>query len=323
MGIYIVRFEKDEKTLWGVKKGSRIIPISNEETLQDFIQYQLDEARRKVEEENVESISMDDVKLLAPVTPKAIICQGVNYSHHREETGIDVKKPPFNLIFTKAISSITGPNDAIVRPEHVKLLDYEIELGLVLKKEIHSETEISEENLFDYILGIVIANDISARDVQFMETQWLKGKSYRTFCPVGPYLYILDQDEIDELFDLNLQLTVNGEIRQQASTSQLLYKPVETLNELAQMMDLSPGDLLLTGTPGGVAMQFSPEEMHMLSSLSTSYEKKKEILESVDSTPYLQEGDVIEAKIFSSKGIDLGRQRNVVVLEKKAYSQTR
>lgn len=317
MGTYIVRFEKDGETFWGVKQGGHLVEISKANTLQELMKHDFQNIREIIETSKAKRYLPEEVKWLAPVTPNAIICQGVNYSAHREETGVGAKKPPFNLIFSKAASSISGPYDPIIKPERVKLLDYEIELALVLKKEIGRETIVTEENLHEYVLGVCIANDVSARDVQFLEHQWLKGKSFRTFCPVGPYLYVFDQDEVQELYQLELELSVNGEIRQKANASQLLYKPAETLNELRQVMDLFPGDLILTGTPGGVAMQFSPEEMQILSSLSTSYEEKQRIINSHDSSLYLKEGDIVEASIYSASGIHLGTQRNIVVFEKK------
>lgn len=317
MGIYLVRFEKMGEMFWGVKEDDQIIPVSNVNMLQELMRHYLNDLREITEKQKDNSFSINEVKLVAPVTPNAIICQGVNYSSHREETGVDVQKPPFNLIFSKAASSISGPYDPIVKPERVKLLDYEIELAIVLKKEIHPCSRIEEDNLHEYILGVTIANDVSARDIQFLEHQWLKGKSFRTFCPVGPYVYVPEPDEIHEIFQLELELSVNGEIRQKANTSQLLYKPVETLNELAQVMDLSPGDLLLTGTPGGVAMQFSQDEMSLLSSLSTGYDEKKNIIDRHDSCKYLKEGDMVEATIYGAGGIHLGTQRNEVVLERR------
>src|SRR5690606_13992521 len=99
---------------------------------------------------------------------------------------MEAKRPPFNMIFGKANSSLTSAYDTVVSPEHVKLLDYEIELGLVIGKDITEETAVTDDNLHEYLAGLVVANDISARDVQLVQGQWLKGKSYRTFCPTGP-----------------------------------------------------------------------------------------------------------------------------------------
>ena len=316
MGIQIVRYRKSQKISWGVLAEENIIPISNEaENLSDFLVDGVQEAREKLVKEDSEKVLLEEVELLSPVTnPTNIVCQGVNYSMHRKETGMSSSRPPYNMIFGKAPSSISGPFDAIVKPEHVQLLDYEIELGLVIGKEINEQTVITDENISDYIAGLVITNDVSARDVQLTELQWLKGKSYRTFCPVGPYLYILDEDEVNEIYNLELLLTVNGEVRQSANTDQLLYKPVETLNELAQTMDLTVGDLVLTGTPGGVAMQLSTEELNCLTSLTASPEEKTKVIQrQFEIGQYLKVGDVIEASIASSDGkIQLGKQRNVV-----------
>src|SRR5699024_11175908 len=120
----------------------------------------------------------------SPVTkPSTITCQGANYSSHRQESGMTAERPEFNLIFGKAESSLCGYDADVIRPKGVKLLDYEIELGLVIKNEINQPVEVTEENLHQYVAGFVIMNDISARDVQLPEGQWLRGKSYRTFAP--------------------------------------------------------------------------------------------------------------------------------------------
>lgn len=316
MGIQIVRYRKNKVVSWGVIKEETIISLSNKsETLSDFLVDGITEAKELLVNQQAERLSLNEVDLLSPVTnPSNIICQGVNYSMHRKETGMSSSRAPYNMIFSKVPSSICGPSDAIIKPNHVQLLDYEIELGLVIGKEINEQTVITDDNISEYIAGLVIANDVSARDVQLTELQWLKGKSYRTFCPVGPYLVVLDQNEFDSIYDLELLLTVNGEVRQSANTNQLLYKPVETLNELAQTINLTPGDLVLTGTPGGVAMQLSPEEMNCMTSLSASFEEKQRVIQrQFEISNYLNVGDVIEATISSPKGnIQLGKQRNVV-----------
>ncbi len=218
------------------------------------------------------------------------------------------------MIFSKAPSSICGPNDAIIRPENVNLLDYEIELGLVIRKKITQQTIVTEDNFLDYVAGLVLTNDVSARDVQLTQLQWLKGKSYRTFCPVGPFFYLLEQEDVAKISNLELELKVNGEVRQAANTEQLLYKPVETLNELAQIMDLQVGDLVLTGTPGGVAMQLSAEEMNCMTSLVAKFGEKVDVIQRQHTLGnYLNDGDIIEATIVSADGsIDLGKQQNVV-----------
>jgi 2-keto-4-pentenoate hydratase/2-oxohepta-3-ene-1,7-dioic acid hydratase in catechol pathway len=159
-------------------------------------------------------------------------------------------------------------------------------------------------------------DDVSARDVQLPEGQWLKGKSYRTFGPTGPYFYLLDQDEVPLIHDLELNLWVNDELRQSANTNQLLFKPAETLTELSETMDLSKGDLIITGTTGGVALNLSKEVMNQISSLATPGQEKLDLLveSQLKIDKYLKDGDVIRCTIKSSNGkIDLGEQVNKVV----------
>ncbi|SDL98150.1 fumarylacetoacetate hydrolase family protein [Bacillus sp. OK048] len=314
MGFHVVRYEENQTYNWGVVKGDIVIPVSGTfESLAAFLKGGVDKAREIADSGIVTGISINNLHILSPITrPAQIVCQGLNYASHRTEAGSS-EKPTFNLFFTKAESSLCGPNDHVIRPEHVRLLDYEIELGLVIKKEINHSIEITEGNLLEYVAGLVITNDISARDVQIPQDQFYKGKSYRTFCPTGPYLYILDRDDIPEIFNLNLKLWVNGELRQSANTNQLIFKPEETLTELSGLMDLSPGDLVMTGTPGGVAIQLSGE---LIQKMSKSPEKKAEILidEQKDNPLYLKDGDRIRCEIKSPNGfIDLGVQENLVV----------
>jgi 2-keto-4-pentenoate hydratase/2-oxohepta-3-ene-1,7-dioic acid hydratase in catechol pathway len=314
MGFSIVRYEENQTSSWGVVKGDKVIPVSGTfESLAAFLKDGVDKAREIADSGIVSGISINNLHILSPITrPAQIVCQGLNYASHRTEAGSS-EKPTFNLFFTKAESSLCGPNDHVIRPEHVRLLDYEIELGLVIKKEITNFTEITEGNLLEYVAGLVITNDISARDVQIPQDQFYKGKSYRTFCPTGPYLYILDRDDIPEIFNLDLKLWINGELRQSANTNQLIFKPGETITELSGLMDLSPGDLVMTGTPGGVAIQLSGE---LIQKMSNAPEKKAEILidEQKDNPLYLKDGDRIRCEIKSSNGIiDLGVQENLVV----------
>ena len=316
MGIHIVHFMHEGNKKWGIVNENVIQPIERQF---DSLASLLDEGIEKIKSlpnNQQKDISLDKVELLSPVTyPARIVCQGANYGTHREESGLEAKKPPFNLIFTKADSSLSGPRDPIICPDHVKLLDYEIELGLIIGKEIVEPKEVTEENLHEYIAGLVITNDVSARDIQLGQTQWYKGKSYRTFCPVGPYVYLLDKEDIPAINDLDLKLWVNGELRQSTNTKDLIFKPAETLTELSGLMNLSPGDLLLTGTTGGVALRLSPEVTEQLfNPVLSGEEKMKLMLESqLQSNLYLKNNDVIRCEITSTdKKIDLGVLENKV-----------
>lgn len=317
MGIQVVRFKKGNKEHWGILSGNKIQVLKGAySSLANFLQEGKEEARTINEQGNGESISLKEVELLSPVTkPCRIVCQGANYTSHRTESGLSGERPPFNLLFSKADSSLCGANSVIMRPDHVRLLDYEIELGLIIGNNIQGPVEVTDENLYQFIAGVVIVDDVSARDVQLSQGQWLKGKSYRTFAPTGPILYLLDKEEIPLIHDLELNLWVNDELRQSASTNQLLYKPAETLTEISQIMDLSQGDLILTGTTGGVALNLSPEIMDQISNPAVPSHQKLDLLveSQLNSGKYLKDGDIIRCQIKSANGeIDLGEQINCV-----------
>ena len=202
-----------------------------------------------------------------------------------------------------------------MRPAHVRLLDYEIELALVFRKAISGPVTVTAENLHEYVFGVTIANDVSARDVQLPQTQFFKGKSYRGFCPLGPYLAVLEPGELRYLDQLTLTLTVNDAVRQRDSTANLVYKPAETITELSTFCDVAPGDVLLTGTPSGCALRAPPPLVRRLMQLVlpepalwatfTRLQAKR--------SQYLKPGDVVRARIASADGaIDLGEQRHRV-----------
>jgi 2-keto-4-pentenoate hydratase/2-oxohepta-3-ene-1,7-dioic acid hydratase in catechol pathway len=316
LGIQTARFRYQDRIQWGVVKGEKLYPLSSGgETLQHFLAHGTLEAKQiSASTEDRPFIPLDEVELLNPITrPAQIVCQGTNYGTHRTETGLESQRPPFNLIFTKADSSLQDPGKDVVIPDSVQLLDYEIELGLVIGKAITEPKNFADlDSLYPYVAGLVIANDVSARDVQLPQHQWYKGKSYRTFCPAGPYLYLLDPNEMHYIGDLELRLWVNGELRQQASTKDLLYKPAETLTELSQIIDLHPGDVVLTGTPGGVALQLTPEIGGKVQGISHPYPERLEMLvESQQKYGYLKEGDRMKLTIASADGvIDLGTLEN-------------
>ncbi|MBM4763133.1 fumarylacetoacetate hydrolase family protein [Bacillus sp. B15-48] len=325
MGLQIIRFEKDNVEQWGVVKGEDIFVLNEKYTsLAQFLEEGKEEARNVYQQENGEKVSLNEVTFLSPVTtPTKIVCQGANYSSHRAESGMDAKKPPFNLLFSKADSSLCGAYSEIIRPAHVQLLDYEIEVGLIIGTEITGPVEVTEENLHQFVAGLVIFNDVSARDIQISQGQWLRGKSYRTFGPTGPYFYLLDQEEVASIHDLEVKLWVNDELRQSANTDQLLFKPAETIEELSEIMDFSKGDLIVTGTTGGVAMNLSPDVLSKVTDLTTPYEERyNTMLESQSKlSNYLKDGDVIRCSIKSADGtIDLGEQVNKVVPSKVTVS---
>src|SRR5271165_3563215 len=199
---------------------------------------------------STETVPVTSLELLSPVTePCRVVAQMTNFASHVKDTGGDPKKVPLTF-FRKASGSIAGPVDDIVKPAHVRLLDYEVEIGLVIGRDMAVGTAITADNLADYICGLVVTNDVSARDVQLTKTQFYEAKSYPTFTPVGPALVLLDADELGRFGELRLQLRVNGEPRQDSTVdADMIYRPVQAVAALARFQRLSVGDLVITGTP--------------------------------------------------------------------------
>lgn len=316
MPLNVIHFSSHGRTQWGVIRDGHITPVPGDfPTTADFIRSNPVEMLRLLDDPQLHE---RDIRLLSPVTRnQQFLCQGANYRRHMMESGMDPDAKTFNMIFTKAPGSIVSSDSPVVRPRHVQYLDYEIELGLVLKRDVHDFVRITAANLHDYVAGVVIVNDYSARDVQIPQMQFYKGKSYRTFGPVGPYLCLLEHGDMGKLSELQLTLTVNGQVRQHDTTRHWVYPPAETLTELSAMHDLHAGDLLATGTPAGCALSVpSPARQRAVALLPE--DTKWALFRKVQSkrTQYLKPGDVVESQIRSFDGtIDLGAQRNRVVAE--------
>lgn len=221
------------------------------------------------------------VRLAEPVKrPGKIICIGLNYRKHAEESGMAVPTEP--VVFFKATSSVVGPNDTIVIPKNSKKTDWEVELGVVIGKRANY---VSEEDALDYVAGYVLHNDVSEREFQLERGgQWVKGKSCDTFAPLGPYM--VTKDEVANPNNLNLWLTLNGKKLQDGNTDDFIFNVQEVISYLSQYMSLMPGDIISTGTPEGVGFGFKPPF-------------------------YLKDGDVIELGIEG-----LGQARQEVVAYK-------
>ena len=190
--------------------------------------------------------------------PCRVVAQMTNFASHVKDAGMNPKTVPLTF-FRKSSASICGPFDDIVKPAHVRLLDYEVEIGLIVGRDISVNTPISESNLSEYIAGLVITNDVSARDIQLPQTQFYEAKSYPTFTPVGPAMVLLDTDELKRFGDLRLRLRVNGQLRQDMLVhGDMLYTPVQALQSLTRFQDLAAGDLIMTGTPAGTALSPRP-----------------------------------------------------------------
>ncbi len=317
MGWPLLRIQGDTGIVdWGCLRGAEIFPLS---TASGSIAALLGEDVPKLACEALKGkgLPLRGFEVLSPVTaPCQIICQGKNYLDHLLEMGVKPKDKDFNLLFSKADSSLAPPSGVLRRPSGIRLLDYEIELGLVIGREISGPVEVGEKDLPLFVAGLVLCNDVSARDVQIPERQWFRGKSFRGFCPVGPVFYFMEEHDWASLYSLNLELRVNGKIRQRASTAQLMHRPAETLSLISRTFDLRVGDLLLTGTPGGVSMRVKPKSKarEILDLFMSDKAKFTRFMEEQEAGGrYLKNGDRLEATIRSVDGsVDLGRQELVV-----------
>ena len=316
MALNILHFRYQGRAGWGVVRNGAITPAPGDfATTADFLGANSIEALSAL---SGPTLSENEVELLSPITRnQQFICQGANYRQHMIESGLDPDAKKFNMIFTKAPGCIVPADSPLIKPRRVRYLDYEIELGLVLKRDILSPRTITDSNLHDYIAGIVMVNDYSARDVQIPEMQFYKGKSFRTFGPVGPYLCLLDRTDMVKLRALDLALTVNGEVRQRDTTANLVFGHAETLTELSGVHDLHAGDLLSTGTPAGCALTIpSPRRQKIAALLPERVKWKMFMKMQARRTQYLKAGDIVESRIASRDGsLDLGIQRNQVVAE--------
>jgi len=198
------------------------------------------------------TVPASSARLHAPITdPGKFICIGLNYRDHAEETNNPIPKEP--PIFGKWAPSIVGPGDPILRPRGSKQLDWEVELGVVIGR---TARFVSKEQALDYVWGYTIINDASARDFQFLTTQWMAGKIFETAAPVGPY--IADRAEIADPHSLELKTFVNGKQMQSGNTKTFIFDVRYLVSYLSGLMTLSPGDLIATGTPPGVGLGMKP-----------------------------------------------------------------
>lgn len=187
-------------------------------------------------------VSLKDVTLLAPCNPSKIVCVGLNYRDHAKELGMMLPQIP--VIFLKPPSAVIGHGQKIVYPSSSRQVEYEAELAVVIKKTIRN---VPAEHVGPYILGFTCANDVTARDLQREDGQWTRAKSFDTFCPLGPFLAVDLKPDC-----LTIKLTVNGEIRQNSSTGEMIFPVAKLVSFISSVMTLYPGDVVMTGTPPGV-----------------------------------------------------------------------
>ncbi len=197
---------------------------------------------------------LSQISLSAPIeNPGKIIALGLNYKDHIQETGREI--PEFPVVFGKFTSSIIGPGDPILIPEISKEIDWEVELGIVIGRDCK---DVAEDDSLSYVAGYTIIHDVSARDLQESDGQWIRAKSIDTFCPIGPC--ITTADEIGDASNLDMHTKVNGKTKQKSSTSNLLYGVSAIVSYLSKAFTLEPGDIIATGTPSGVGFTRDPPE---------------------------------------------------------------
>ncbi len=223
-----VRFKKDTIIRYGVLEDDEILVIKGD-IFNDF------ELTNQV-------YKLSEVKLLSPCTPSKIVCVGLNYRDHAEE--MKDKLPAEPIIFIKPSTAVIGPYENIIYPSMSKQVDYEAELGVVIKDKIRN-LKIEEVN--KHILGYTCFNDVTARDLQKKDGQWTRAKSFDTFAPFGPSI----TTDINAN-NLDIQLLLNGEIKQSSNTSCMIFSVEELISFISKIMTLLPGDVIATGTPSGV-----------------------------------------------------------------------
>ena len=184
--------------------------------------------------------------------PGKIVCVGLNYLDHAQEGGMELPKAP--LLFAKWPNTLIGDGEPIVLPPEATEVDYEAELGVVIGTKAK---RVSEADALEYVEGYICVNDVSARDLQFGDGQWTRGKSVDTFCPVGPRL--VPREEIADPQELGIRCIVNGEALQDSSTAQMIFSVAEIIAYVTRVITLEPGDLIATGTPAGVGVFRDPK----------------------------------------------------------------
>ena len=213
-----------------------------------------DEALKKVAGalRGASTVDASSVKILAPIPrPNKVICVGLNYRDHAKESNMEIPKVP--TIFNKFASSVIGPGDKVILPAKSEKPDYEAEFAFVIGK---GGRYIKAQDWRQHIFGYTIINDVSARDFQMATTQWLMGKTFDTFCPMGPY--ITTADEVPDPHDLDIKMTINGEVLQNSNTRELIFRIPELIEYLSSVFTLEPGDIVSTGTPAGVGLGHKP-----------------------------------------------------------------
>ncbi len=310
MGVTLVRYELNNQIDWGLLRNEMVFSLENsypdlvavlESGMMDI---------HKVRKQNADQgIPLSHVNLLCPVTaPARILCQSHNFL---SEDGKEKPMPPFFI--RKDETALAGANTAIRRPKNCLLIEAQAALGLVIGKNIYRPTEIVEDTLRQYVAGWVICSDLTARDQLLKEPagQLYQSKSYRGFCPTGPGIFLPDDEDWKKFNDLELKMWINGDIKETFSTKNWHKLPFESLFELSANIDLSVGDLVMTGSGPMSEIRLPSGIMKRLGGWLFSEEKRlTAFLETLaKESHYLQDGDQVRVTIASSDGsISLGEQ---------------
>ena len=250
----LVTYELDGAVACGVLVGDGIVPMPDD-SVRAILERGPDHwaaLAASAEARAGEAVAVDDVRLLAPIPdPDKILCIGLNYRDHAEETG--TPEPPAPIVFAKFRNSLAGPADPIVLPEASQAVDYEAELAVVIGRRCRN---VDVGAALDFVAGAMAFNDVSARDLQMQTSQWTMGKAIDTFAPCGPALVFMD--EIDDLQVLRVETRVNGETVQSGSTASMIFTVAEIIAFISSVMTLEPGDIIATGTPAGVGFTRTP-----------------------------------------------------------------
>lgn len=304
---------------WGVVDGDAVRPIVARHTV-----FEIFTAVRNGKIPTGKSVRLDSVILLPPTDENVhLYCAGLNYVDHAKEVRMPIPKSP--VFFTKSVGALCGARDDIVYPAGTRLLDYEVELAIVIGRRIGQSDVLTADSLKEFVLGLAIMNDVSARDVQLSANQWFLGKSFRTFAPLGPWVQTIDDDVTSRLRDLRLELRVtapDGALypnkRQSGTVADMIFTLHELINCLREKFDLRPGDVVATGTPRGVAMSRPSRIKNRVAEIIGIAPGKRVASyiagEIKHNRKYLERGDVVTARIATDNGfVDLGEQRNRVV----------
>jgi len=258
----LLTFELEGERRVGARVGDAIVDLSRADAnipanMRAFLEGgdAVLEAARGAVERGEHAIAVGDVRIVAPIDdPEKVICIGLNYADHAAETKAEV--PPEPVVFSKFASAIIGPGEAVEMPPTSQKVDHEVELVAVIGR---GGRNIAESEAWDHVAGYTVGHDVSARDYQLEKAggQWLIGKTFDTFAPIGPE--IVTPDELSDPHDLGIRCIVNGETRQESNTSQLIFGVDRLVAYLSHVFTLSPGDLIFTGTPGGVGLGRNPQ----------------------------------------------------------------